>query len=246
MERLGPMVTRPTMYARDGAAFDAMARTLLADLCFLDEREQDLAAVEAALRGYGKLGVAGPFAAVFGTRRNCVAEVASIFAEQFHRLGYLQVQRQMDHAEWQHVIGRLRHRFDGRDVRRSEVETEFGQPSLLIDKRVLCYAPSDPSGWIFIDCFTEYQQRYEPGTGSYRRQRDEDPLVRAVRQPAPDFESGLILTLYGKLLRWGAGWWLDHPEGLTATQAAIAAQLRDVEAADPSQAPRSRHTDPWQ
>jgi hypothetical protein len=67
-----------------------MARGLLADLCFLDEREADQDAVEMVLRAYGKLGVAGPFIAMFGEDRSCVAEVASVFAEQFHRLGYLQ------------------------------------------------------------------------------------------------------------------------------------------------------------
>lgn len=37
---------------------------------------------------------------------------------------------------------------------------------------------------------------------------DEDPLVRAFRLPAENFESGLYLTLYGKVLRWGPGWWI--------------------------------------
>jgi hypothetical protein len=59
--------------------------------------------------------------------------------------------------------------------------------------------------------------------------------VRSVQQPAPDLESGLILTLLGKVLRWGPGWWLEHPSKLT-DEHAIAAQLRDIEATDPSQA----------
>lgn len=60
--------------------------------------------------------------------------------------------------------------------------------------------------------------------------------MRAVRRPAVDFESGLTLTLYGTVLRWGPGWWLDHPDGLSNEQQAIAAQLRAVESDDPSQA----------
>jgi hypothetical protein len=87
------MVTRPSMWSGHGQAFDGLARGLMADLCFLDEREQDLDDVRAVLRGYGPLGVAGPFVALFGKDRNCVAEIASVFAEQFHRLGYLPAER---------------------------------------------------------------------------------------------------------------------------------------------------------
>jgi len=40
-------------------------------------------------------------------------------------------------------------------MRRSEVEAGFGSPSLVVDKRVLCYAPADMSGGVFVDCFAE-------------------------------------------------------------------------------------------
>ena len=96
------------------------------------------------------------------------------------------------------------------------------------------WAMEEPARW----------DRYVPGAGRYEYRRDDDPLVRAVRRPASDFESGLILTLYGKVLRWGPGWWLNHPEGLSDEQQAIAAQLRGIEASDPSQALRSRRDDP--
>jgi hypothetical protein len=228
------------MWATDGRAFDVLARGLLADLCFLDEREQDLDDVRAVLHGYGKLGVAGPFMALFEKDGNCVAEVASVFAEQFHRLGYLPALRLLGAAEWARLTTGIRERFDGHDVRRSEVEADFGPPSLIIEKRVLCYAPADMSGWVFVDCFPEHHGEYVPGAGRYESRRDDDPLVRAVRRPAADFESGLILALYGKVLRWGPRWWLDHPENLSGEQQAIAAQLRTIEAADPSQALRPR------
>ncbi|GAB3841286.1 hypothetical protein GCM10027610_050390 [Dactylosporangium cerinum] len=87
---------------------------------------------------------------------------------------------------------------------------------------MLCYAPADMSGWVFIDCFAEHHEEYVPGAGRYEWRRDGDPLVRAVRRPAGDFESGLTLTIYGKVLRWGPGWWLNHPEGLPDEQQAHA------------------------
>ncbi|GIF62834.1 hypothetical protein Ais01nite_08690 [Asanoa ishikariensis] len=232
------------MWASRGQAFDAMARGLLADLCFLDEREADQDAVELVLRSYGKLGVAGPFIAMFGKDRSCVAEVASVFAEQFHRLGYLQVARLLDADEWDQLNADLLRRFDGKDVRRSEVEACYGSPSLVIEKRVLCYARADGPGWLFFDCFEDHGTgEYVPGAGRYEWRWTEDPLVRAVRRPAPDFEAGLVLTLYGKVMRWGPGWWLDQPDGLSDEQQAVAAQLRAVEASDPSQSLRTREDD---
>jgi len=228
------MLTRPGMWTNHAPAFDVMARGLLEDLCFLDEREMDLEAVHAVLHGYGKLGVAGPFLALFGAH-NCVAEVASVFAEQFHRLGYLRVDHLADNR-WLSDSRTLHDRFDGQDVRRSEVVAECGAPSLIVDGRVLCYAPADGSGWVFVDCFVQHAQEYVPGTGSYEARLDDDPLVRTVRRPADDFESGLILTLYGNVLRWGPGWWIDHPAHLSQEQQAIAAQLRAIRSADPSQA----------
>jgi hypothetical protein len=63
----------------------------------------------------------------------------------------------------------------------------------------------------------------------YDGERDEDPLVRSVRRRAQGFESGLILTLYGKVLRWGPGWWLQQPSGPSDEQQAIPAQLRGID-----------------
>lgn len=241
LDLLPRMVTRPGMWATDGRAYDVLARGLLADLCFLDEREPDQDAVHTVLGRYGKLGVAGPFIAMFGKERNCVAEVASVFAEQFHRLGYLQLERLLDAGDWDHLTDSVRQRFDGQDARRSEVESSYGPPSLVIEKRVLCYASADTSSWLFFDCFEDHGPgEYVPGAGRYEWRKNDDPLVRAVRCPAPDFEAGLILTLYGKVMRWGPGWWLDHPEGLPDHQQVIAAQLRAVALRDPSQSLRAR------
>src|SRR5258708_11974231 len=89
LDVLPRMVTRPGMWAADGRAFDVLARGLIADLCFLDEREQDSDDVNALLHGYGKLGVAGPFIALFGKDRNSAPEVSPVFADRFHRLAHL-------------------------------------------------------------------------------------------------------------------------------------------------------------
>ncbi|MBG0831226.1 hypothetical protein HS041_26080 [Planomonospora sp. ID67723] len=70
-----------------------------------------------------------------------------------------------------------------------------------------------------------------PGKGNYESISDGAPLVRLVRLPADDFDSGLVPSLYGKVLRWGPGWWIRHPGANgSAETLAIAAQLRAVEA----------------
>lgn len=230
---------RTGMYASTGREMQLLADRLLEDLCFLDDRDDDWERERSRLRSYGKLGVTGPFEALFGSPR-CRAEVASVYAEVFHRLGYLPIGNAVSQSRWQEITGSLRERFEDRDVRRGEAERVLGQPSLLVDQTVLCYAPGDPAaGWLFVDCHAERVSRYEAGRGRYTAERDTDPLVRSVRLSGADFEAGLILTLYGKTLRWGPGWWVDHPsDGWPADKKAIAGQLRDISAADPSRALR--------
>lgn len=81
------MVTRPAMWAGTGREMGLVARGRLYDLCFLDDRDDDHELVTETLRRFGKLGVQGPFTAIFGRERPCVDEVVSVYAEQFHRLG---------------------------------------------------------------------------------------------------------------------------------------------------------------
>ncbi len=220
----------------NGSELDIQLSMLINDLCWLDGGDP-----ESALRDvrswYGKLGVVGPFVAMFGKDGRYLAEVASVWAEQAHRLGYLTVDRVLDAEERKLLTPeRLHERFDGKDARRSEVEAQYGTPSLIADTRTLCYAPADATGWVFIDCYPEPTRgRYVPGEGGYQYDRDGDPLVRSVRHQGATFETGLILTLYGKVLRWGPGWWIEQPTGLSSEQRAIAAQLHSIETADPSQ-----------
>ena len=116
----------------------------------------------------GSFGVAGRFEAMFGSAR-CQAEVASVYAEIFHRLGYLPVGDLIGPDRWQELTAGLRERFEDHDVRRSEAEQLLGTPSLTVDNRVLCYVPADPSlGWLSVVCHAADVRSYEPGHGRYR------------------------------------------------------------------------------
>ncbi|MFI7699986.1 hypothetical protein [Nonomuraea sp. NPDC049480] len=203
LETIPLVIVRAGMYARDGREMETVGRTLLENLCFIDEREDDFAAIDRMFADrYGKHGVHGPFAAMFGADRRCVEEVASVYAEHFHRLGYLQVAHELDEGRWAGLLGTVRNRFEGQDVRRSEVQAAFGPPGLVVGKRILCYV-STTGDWAFFDCWDEPTRRYVAGAGTYESLAEVDPLVCSIRIPAADFESGLVLTLYGKVLRWG-------------------------------------------
>lgn len=212
LELIPAIMERVGMYATTGREMQIVADRLLADLCFLDGRESDWEQVRRELSSYGKLGVAGPFEALFGSPR-CQAEVASVYAEVFHRFGYLDVDNPVSQSQWKELIGGLQDRFEDRDVRRSEAEHMLGPPSIVVDRTVLCYTAMDPAaGWLFVDCHAERVRRYDAGHGRYAVDRDADLLVRSVRPPGLGFEARLILTLYGKTLRWGPGWWVDPPQ----------------------------------
>ncbi|MEU6191340.1 hypothetical protein [Nocardia sp. NPDC047038] len=91
---------RPGMYARSGPEMESVAGERLRDLCYLDDRDDEYEDVREFLRGFGKLGVHGPFAAIFDVERRCTDEVASVYAEVYHRLGYLPVERLLTEDEW--------------------------------------------------------------------------------------------------------------------------------------------------
>jgi hypothetical protein len=235
-EQVGHVIARSGMYATHGRELQGVAQGLLGDLCFIDERDDDAEAVGATLHRYGKLGVAGAFEAVFGDSCSYVAEVASIFAEQFHRLGYLEVGRLLDESDWEAAGHGLRDSFEELDVRQSEVMERLGEPSLMVDKRVYCYVTDSPARWLFFDFWENPAVVYEPGQGRFGQGGSNDLLLRDIRTPADSFDAGLVLTLYGKVLRWGPGLWLDHPsvrESRTST--GVREQLREIADADPSQ-----------
>jgi hypothetical protein len=106
---------------------------------------------------------------------------------------------------WSELTSGLHTWFAGQDVRRSEAEHLLGPPSLAVDNgTVLCYAPADArAGWLFVDCPRVSVSRYEAEAGRYTTDTDADPLVRSVRTSGRKFEAGLILTLYGSVLRSG-------------------------------------------
>ena len=231
------------MYATGGRGLEAAASSLLWDLCFIDEREADFEAAQEARHLYGKLGVAGAFNALLGPDCPYIAEIASVFAKDFHRLGYLEVEPRLDAGAWKSLIEGLRESHEQSDCRRSEAVAKYGPADLVVDRRVLCYvSPAGEGDWVFFDFWEGPTATYVPGEGRLARTWNDDPLLRSIRIPADTFEGGLILTLWGKFVRWGESWWLDHPSESPPPgwDPDILEQLRGIHAADPSQSSASR------
>ena len=208
--------------------------TLIHDIAFIDGRADEPSAMNNKLRKYGKSGIAGAFAAVFGDAGRYHGECAALLAQEAYRMGYLDVQRPLTKEECQQFTD-LRERYEEVDVTRSEVIATFGEPSLAVDD-VICYAPSDRNQeWTFFDFAKQSISRYEKGRGALTHERDDDPLLRDVRIPAPTFEGSLILTRYGKFLRWGPQWWIRQQPVKEAGPPGVREQLRAIEEADPSE-----------
>jgi hypothetical protein len=248
LDELKHMVRRPEAWAGDGRAAQTLFQGTIGDLCFIDEREAEYSAECEVLYRYGKLGVAGAFRAVFGETCNYSAEVASVFTEIACALRYLEPARRLSVFEWRQLIANLHDKFEEVDVRRSAVLEQVGEPSFVVGNRVLCYAGPSTGNWVAFDCWEETTSRYIVEDGHFQHgffpQREEDPLLRCVRVPADSFNQSLIMTIYGKVLRWGPGWWLDtEPARNTDTPEGIREELQDIDSGDPSQSLGLRR--PW-
>jgi hypothetical protein len=136
------MMDKTGMFASTGREMELLAWHLLGDMWFLDGSEDAWEQERSRLLSdHGKLGVAGPFEALFGSPSR-PAEVASVFAEVFCRFGYLTVDNLVTPQRWQEMTGSLRERFENRDVRCSEAERILGRPSLVVripgTRRAVC------------------------------------------------------------------------------------------------------------
>lgn len=132
------ILERTGMWVGSGDEADTLLRRLVEDLCFLDERDPR-PMLDGDRQRYGWEGVPGPFSRLFGRDGRYGAEVASVYADYLHRLGYLEVEQ----VDWRPLADAARAGLG--DLNREEVEAAYGRPSLVVDGRVGCYVSAD--GW---------------------------------------------------------------------------------------------------
>jgi hypothetical protein len=99
------------------------------------------------------------------------------------------------------------------DSRLSEIVGAFGPPSFKFGKWLLCYAPENGTGWVFVDGFVFTPDDHGAPQTPFRGYPD-DPILRSIRLPGPDFEAGLRLSPRGAALDT-APTWNGSPEHVT-------------------------------
>jgi hypothetical protein len=237
LDTVAHALRRPGMFAIHDVDLDRFFGRLFADLCFLDGADDREEGVRNALTWYGQMGVAGPFRAAFGRDGDFRGEVASVWAEILTTSGYCTIAGSPVDMPWESLLDTVTE-FDEQDARASDVRDRLGQPTLVIDDRVYCYAPADYHlPWVFCDFVFDRREAYVYGTGRNDESFDPDPLLRNVRVPSDTFRDGLVLTAYGKLVRWGPQWWVSHAsEPAYAEVEHLASRVRQVTLEDHARA----------
>jgi hypothetical protein len=201
IEQIPSMLRRPGMWANNGQAFERLCLMRLEDLLFLDGLPEVTRAELGVNEKYGSCGVPGPFQEAFGNSIHHYDQVASVYAEIFHRFGYLAPEHLVPAGEWASLLAAADSAYTGHDARLSAIADAFGPPSFEIVRRVFCYAPDDGTGWVFFDGSDHRPDVYDLEQGQFTWGYPQDPLLRSIRLPGDDFEQSLRLTRHGEALR---------------------------------------------
>ncbi|MEZ4712380.1 MAG: hypothetical protein R3A44_34640 [Caldilineaceae bacterium] len=205
IENLGYAIRRPGMWIFPPHAIELFLQHILSDICFIDERENDLKVALHALNKQKKAtnrGVFGAFHEGFNDQEIDISrlyhEVTSIYAELAWQMGYLTVERQLSKKEWNSLRAGLRSKYTPHDTYESQISAQYGEPSLKIGA-VHCYTcEAENEGWIFFDFWTEHiTEQTQNGVIVNTKYRD-DPILRNIRLPASTFKRGLVFTPYGQ------------------------------------------------
>lgn len=199
IEQVSQMLRRPGMYAVHDQDLETLCWFRLRDLRFLDDLSEP-SRDELGLSGkYRSCGVPGPFREAFGDESRYHSEVASVYAEIFHHYGYLTADRLIPDDEWPHLLTAADTAYGEADTRLNEIVDAFGPPSFKIGRWLLCYSPADGTGWVCFDGFQYHPDGHGARQAVFTGYPD-DPILRSIRLPGPDFEGGLRLTPLGAAL----------------------------------------------
>lgn len=198
MAQFEAMVLRTGMYAVDAYAADALVRQLLGTLAYVDEVEENYRTLTRD-RSSEAFGALGPPCIERWFRplrpgHSAAAEVFSWHAELAERFGWIKVQR-LSQPDWDSLRLDDLDRFRRHDHTRLSLNQQLPAPSLVVDRRILCFTPADPAGrWVFFDIAEDLDPPpwRSPGT----------PL-RAIRQPGWARDTTVVTPHGGGELRPG-------------------------------------------
>jgi hypothetical protein len=199
IEQVSQMLQRAGMYAVHDQDFESLCWLRLGDLRFLDDLPEPSRDELGLSDKYRSCGIPGPFREAFGKEHRYYNEVASVYAEVFHRYGYLTPGRLVPDEEWPGLLAAADSAYRDADTRLSDVVEDLGPPSFKIHRYLLCYGPESGTGWVFFDGFTYHPDEHGAPQTVFTGY-PADPILRSIRLPGPDFEAGLRLTPLGAAL----------------------------------------------
>lgn len=179
------MLLRPSMYGTQ-SGYEQSILGRLADLAFVDERNETLTALLERLREsrtFISTGVCGALSYYhFPKAKDLTDETASIYAWLASQLDYFEPARRLDAPEWRGLNRRLSKLTSSPRLSPAEVIAEIGPPSYSRQgqsPRVFAYAPlATAEGWIYFDFVGPIQ--------SLR--------LRNLRMPVADFRRSVSLV----------------------------------------------------
>ncbi len=183
---LAGALRRPLMACGYSYAADFYFCNILADLCWLDERENEFNAIaqqllRGSMRVYGQIFYQHLSVPDFGN------EIASTYAEAAYRLAYYAPERLLSESEFEELRCRIDGEFLKNNHTESEMRSRFGEPTHEVlggQTTVHCYGCVDPNvDWVNFD----YSRCYPP-KDSKSYEWFNDPILRDVRRKNNEFE----------------------------------------------------------
>ena len=211
LDQLAHAVRRPGMYVCCVSDLNSLLLGLIQTLLFIDECDEISKSLlrQLEIKGYfNACGVSGRFseASYPGLPKDfdLTFDISSVYAEVAHQLGYFKLDRSLKTADWDRLVEWAKGDNLNQDLRRSQVLTLFGEPSLSLGFRpaVDCYSGGNiENPWV---CFTYYNILDAPPIGESPTRKTwrfgEDPILRSVRQGRGIYVESFRLTPYGHAL----------------------------------------------
>lgn len=198
LDQLNAALRRTGMYGGESAL-----RLYLHALAFLEDRDQALSAAIEALRSRGAFistGVTGAVKVLLGSRQEDV--MASVYAELTRDLGWLALDSPVSAADHSRIRDALP-AWCAKDSTQSEVEAEFGPPSLLLGgnnpkySKTFCYATADDDR---PPVFCHLWNGTDPGKPQAWPPDHPEPLLLAARCGGQRFGDDFLFTPRGTAL----------------------------------------------
>ena len=178
------------------------------ELCWIDGQEDTFRQLRDDLfhRIENTCGVSGALTLLIpGAKDELHDEIASIYSQLAHKLGYLTLDRILTSAEWKYLIEWFEQEPMTHDLRLSDVKKLFGEPSFHTCgswHQVHSYAgPEISDGWICFDYANEFQVTTDTFGRTYPGLvYGQDYILRDCRRTIGTLREQIKFTPYGRKL----------------------------------------------